>query len=132
MDKNKYTEVDLGDRFRDLRKEAKLTQEELANMLGITRSAVNGWELGQAIPSVQYLIQLSNIYSVTVDYLLGLGKKDAKDIIDISVLNAKDKSLMRDMARRLKENEMQESQAFASKFIKLRHEENLRRNKKSK
>ena len=44
---------------------------ELAKKLGITRSSVNAWEMGISVPSTQYLVELSNIFSVSTDYLLG-------------------------------------------------------------
>ena len=49
----------------------KFTQAELAKKLGITRSSVNAWEMGISVPSTQYLVELSNIFSVSTDYLLG-------------------------------------------------------------
>lgn len=91
IDGNKYTQIEIGERLRDLRKSCKLTQDALATMVGITRSAVNGWEMGLAIPSTQYLIALSMIYKVSIDYLLGL---DNSEFIDISHLNERDKEII--------------------------------------
>jgi len=96
--KNTYTDVDLGERFRDIRKDNKYTQESLAEVLGITRSAVNGWETGLATPSIQYIIQLSLIYGVSTDYLLGL---DEVERIDISSLKQSDKEIIYGIINRL-------------------------------
>ena len=48
-----------------------MTQTELAKKLGITRSSVNAWEMGISVPSTQYIIELSLLYKVSTDYLLG-------------------------------------------------------------
>lgn len=61
----------VADRIKNLRELHKFTQAELAKKLGITRSSVNAWEMGISVPSTQYLVELSNIFSVSTDYLLG-------------------------------------------------------------
>lgn len=94
-----YTEVELGDRLRDIRKDNKFTQAELAELLGITRSAVNSWEMGIALPSTQYLIRLAKIYKVSTDYLLGL---DDSELIDISSLKQSDKEIIYSLLKRFK------------------------------
>lgn len=47
-------------------------QAELARRLGITRSSVNGWEMGLALPSTALLVELARTFHVSTDYLLGL------------------------------------------------------------
>ena len=54
----------------DLRKQSKLTQLQLAELLNYSDKAVSKWERGEAIPDIRVLIQLSEIYGVTVDDLL--------------------------------------------------------------
>ncbi len=61
----------IADKIKNLRELHKYTQAELAKKLGITRSSVNAWEMGISVPSTQYLVELSNIFSVSTDYLLG-------------------------------------------------------------
>lgn len=53
------------------RKESRLTQEELANKIGITYQAVSKWETGQTMPDVATLSMLATILEVSVDKLLG-------------------------------------------------------------
>lgn len=60
------------DRIKKLREQKGLTQSELAKQLGITRSGVNAWEMGISIPSTQYIVQLSMIFKISTDYLLGV------------------------------------------------------------
>lgn len=57
-----------------------MSQTVLSKKLGITRSSVNAWEMGINIPSTQYLIELSNIFMVSVDYLLCIEKRQTLDI----------------------------------------------------
>ena len=96
--KNTFTDVNLGDRYRDLRKDRKLTQDDLAQYLGLTRSAINTWEQGLSIPSVNMIISLSQFYGVTTDYLLGL---DNTDLVDISKLSSEDRVIVHDLVKRL-------------------------------
>lgn len=96
--KNTFTDVNLGDRYRDLRKDRKLTQDDLAQYLGLTRSAINTWEQGLSIPSVNMIISLSQFYGVTTDYLLGL---DNADLVDISKLSSEDRVMVHDLVKRL-------------------------------
>jgi len=53
------------------RKKLKLTQSELAEVLGIKRSAINRYENGHAYPSIEMLLKMSEYFNVSVDYLLG-------------------------------------------------------------
>lgn len=96
--KNTFTDVNLGDRYRNLRKDRKLTQDDLAQYLGLTRSAINTWEQGLSIPSVNMIISLSQFYGVTTDYLLGL---DNADLVDITNLSSSDRVLVHDFVKRL-------------------------------
>lgn len=63
----------IADRIKALREQQNMTQAELSRQLGITRSSVNAWELGISIPSTQYIVELSSIFHVSTDYLLGVG-----------------------------------------------------------
>lgn len=65
----------IGDRIRFLRDEKQLTQSDLAKQLSITRSSVNAWEMGISTPSTQYLVELSHIFKISTDYLLGIDER---------------------------------------------------------
>lgn len=62
----------IADRIKVLREKHGLTQAELAKKLGITRSGVNAWEMGLTVPSTQYIVELSLLFSVSTDYLLDM------------------------------------------------------------
>lgn len=53
-----------------IRKNKGLTQEALAEKLNVSRQAVAKWESGQVYPDISNLIQISNLFNVTVDYLV--------------------------------------------------------------
>lgn len=55
-----------------LREQKKMSQADLAKKLGITRSSVNAWEQGISVPSTQYIIELSELFNVSTDFLLGV------------------------------------------------------------
>ncbi len=60
----------IGENLAFLRKNAKLTQQELAERLGYTDKAVSSWEKGNALPDVETLVTLCEFYHVDFDYLL--------------------------------------------------------------
>ena len=60
----------FADKLMDLRKKNGWSQEELAEMLGVSRQAVSKWEGAQSIPDMTRIIQLSELFGVSTDYLL--------------------------------------------------------------
>lgn len=62
--------MNLAQRIQHLRKQQGISQEELADALGVSRQAVSKWESGQSIPDVDRVIQLSDYFHVTTDHLL--------------------------------------------------------------
>lgn len=70
----------IGERIKMLRESHNLSQAALAKRLGITRSSVNAWELGLNVPSTQYIIELSEIFKVSTDYLLCVAKTQTLDL----------------------------------------------------
>lgn len=68
--------MNLGEKIYKLRKEKGLSQEALAEQLGTTRQAVSKWENNQGYPETEKLLQLSNIFAVSIDYLLREDKSE--------------------------------------------------------
>ena len=60
----------LKERIQKLRKEKNMSQEGLADILGISRQAVTKWENGESLPDIDNLIKISNIFSTSLDKLL--------------------------------------------------------------
>ena len=62
--------MDFGEKLQELRKSRGLTQEELAQALFVSRTAVSKWESGRGYPSIDSLKEISKYFSVTIDDLL--------------------------------------------------------------
>lgn len=60
----------IGEKIQELRIQRGLTQERLAEMLEVSRQSVSKWELGQAIPDVEKIIRMSELFDVSTDTLL--------------------------------------------------------------
>ena len=61
----------IGAVIRKLRKERDITQEELAELLGVTSQAVSKWESGAGLPDISQLVPLANVFEVSMDMLFG-------------------------------------------------------------
>lgn len=61
----------LGDKITQLREEAKLTQEELADKIGITRAALSHYEKNRREPDYETLKKFADFFNVSTDWLLG-------------------------------------------------------------
>ena len=90
----------VADRIKALREQKGLTQTELSNQLGITRSSVNAWEMGISVPSTQYIVELAHIFKVSTDYLLCV---DTSATISVAGLTEKDVQLVHSIISHLKE-----------------------------
>ena len=91
--------MDFGSRLKELRTQAGMTQLQLAQRMGITKSVVSFYELRERTPSPDVLVKLAGIFHVSTDYLLGLDKRDT---IDVSDLSKEDVRLMRALAESLR------------------------------
>jgi len=68
--------MDFRNRLYDLRHQAGLSQEELANLMGVTRQAVQKWEAGTSRPDMDNLVSLADYFKVSLDFLV-TGKEAA-------------------------------------------------------
>ena len=62
--------MEFSEKLQELRKSRGLTQEELAEALYVSRTAISKWESGRGYPSIDSLKEISNYFSVTIDDLL--------------------------------------------------------------
>ncbi len=83
--------LNIADRIRYLRDKAGMTQTDLAKKLGISRSAVNSWEMSLSSPSLANIIEMSQIFHVDVDYILSVSDKLT---VDITELDSEERALI--------------------------------------
>ncbi len=76
--------LQIADRIRYLREKKGMTQTDLAKRLGISRSAVNSWEMSLSAPSIANIVEMTQIFHVTADYLLSTSDRMLIDITDLS------------------------------------------------
>ena len=62
--------MELSEKLQELRKEKGLTQEELAEALFVSRTAISKWESGRGVPNIESLKAISKFFSVSIDELL--------------------------------------------------------------
>ena len=60
----------LGERIKACRQSAGMSQEKVAELVGVSRQAVTKWEVNQSAPNTENLFKLAEIFGVTVDMLL--------------------------------------------------------------
>lgn len=58
------------EKLYEVRKKAGMTQNDLADKLNVSRQAVSRWEMGTAMPDVENLVAISDLFGVSLDYLL--------------------------------------------------------------
>ncbi len=62
--------MSIGDKIVEARKANNMTQEQLAELMGVTRQSISRWEQNQAYPEIEKILRLSDILNVSCDYLL--------------------------------------------------------------
>ena len=86
--------MDIGGKIKKSRTDAKMTQEQAAQALGISRQTISNWENERSYPDIVSVLKMSDLYSVSLDYLLkGEGPmKDYLDYIEESTNTVKSKT----------------------------------------
>lgn len=75
--------MSIGEKLLELRKEKHLSQEEVANLLNVSRQTISKWETDQSMPDFDKIIPLCKLYGITADELLTGTRKEEKEIIQI-------------------------------------------------
>lgn len=76
--------VDFGNRLKTQRLGEKMTQAQLAQKLGLTKSVISAYETGLRLPSYDILIHIARIFNVSTDFLLGVENKREVDLSGLS------------------------------------------------
>lgn len=82
--------VSIGTNIRNLRRQRDMTQEQLAEYLGVTSRAVSQWECGRTAPDIAQLPVLANIFEVSADVLLGIDSGAKEKVIQAVIDEALD------------------------------------------
>ena len=96
--------MQIGEIIRKYRKEKNLTQEEMANRLGVTAPAVNKWENGNTMPDIMLLAPIARLLGITTDTLLSFREELTKEEI-------------RNLVRELDINLGKDKEEFADAFL---------------
>ena len=78
--------MEFSERLKDLRKQAGLTQVDVAEKLGISQPAYASWERGVKKPTQEKLVKIAQILNVSVDYLVGNSEEKADELDNIELL----------------------------------------------
>ncbi len=70
--------MEIGNKIMELRKKSGLSQEELADKVGVARQTISKWELGETSPDIKQAKELSNIFNISLDELVS---NDIKNIL---------------------------------------------------
>ena len=62
--------MDFGKQIRQIRKDAKLTQEQMAAKLNVSRQAVSNWENNKNLPDLEMIITISRVFGLSLDQLM--------------------------------------------------------------
>lgn len=92
--------MNFGEKLKTLRTGQKLTQQQLADRLGVAKSVVSYYESGSRYPSYDVLVKIAHTFHVTTDFLLDI---ERKRVIDVSDLSEKDIIVIETVASALRE-----------------------------
>lgn len=78
--------MEFSERLKTLRKEAGLTQVDVAEKLGISQPAYASWERGVKKPTQENLVKIAQVLNVSIDYLVGNSEEKSDDLDNIELL----------------------------------------------
>lgn len=91
----------FGNRIEKIRTAYNWTQVQLAKKLHVSKQTISNWENNNILPSIEMLIKLSNIFSVSTDYLLSL---DNREYIEVTGLTETQKIHIQQLIQDLSES----------------------------
>lgn len=114
--------MQIQDKIRELRLNAKMTQKELADKLGVQRNTITQYEAGRISPPVNNIMKLSRIFSVTPEYFLNDNlsndKLDIESLTRLTMGDSYSDSIIRLTAKKLTENFIKENK---NEFLDANH-----------
>ena len=95
----------IGEKIAELRKQNNMSQEELAEKLGISRQSVSKWESGQSLPDIEKLPVLSDLFHVSIDYLV---KDNTLPVIQPAAAEAEEEKVPEDEELRYEDSRVRD------------------------
>ena len=92
----------FAEKLKELRKNAGMTQQQLADRIWVTKASISYYELSERDPSPEILIKIAKVFHVTTDYLLGI--EDKQLYLDVSDLDEDEIQLLQHTIDILKKN----------------------------
>ena len=75
--------INIGENIKNLRKRKEITQEELAEYLGISFQSVSKWERGEGFPDITMLPDLADFFNISIDDLIGADRISGGELYDL-------------------------------------------------
>ncbi len=82
-------DIGMGEKLKELRKNKNMTQEQLAELIGLTPQSISKWECGVGFPDVAFLPILASIFDVSIDILFGYDASKTEEKIEKIIREAK-------------------------------------------
>ncbi len=95
--------VHFGQRLKELRLQAGMTQKQLADRIWVSKAAIGNYELSDRKPSPEIIVKLAKVFHVSTDYLLGIDEREKT--IDVSGLTAEQVAAVQTLVDILKEKQ---------------------------
>lgn len=89
-----FSAMNFGDRLKYLRKSKGINQEDLANILGLTRSAVSKWEAAENTPPADVLVRIADYFDISLDCLCGRPGAVGSNVEKATVIDAQSMRLL--------------------------------------
>ena len=86
--------VKVGMKISELRRSAGLNQEELADKLFVTRQALSKWENGLSVPSIDTLCEISRMFAVSIEEILGLFDNEELKVSEDNIFRGHDRGFV--------------------------------------
>ncbi|MFB5690269.1 helix-turn-helix domain-containing protein [Bacillus cereus] len=84
----------IGEKIKELRKNSKITQEQLGNAIGVSKMAISYFEKGKKSPGRESLKKIADYFGVTTDYLLGRSEDPELNEEEDKVVTEEGKNIM--------------------------------------
>lgn len=84
----------IGEKIKELRKNSKITQEQLGNAIGVSKMAISYFEKGKKSPGRESLEKIADYFGVTTDYLLGRSEDPELNEEEDNVVSEEGKNIM--------------------------------------